>query len=170
MKDDNLSIKQWAFEDRPREKLAFKGISALSDAELLAIIIGSGTKNETAVDLAKRILNGVNNNLHELGKLDIDSLKKIKGIGEARAITIIAALELGKRRKLTDLPEKTRISGSLDVFNYFHPIISELSFEEFWILYLNRSNKIIERVKISQGGIAGTVIDIKLILKKSEGL
>jgi len=164
---NNLSIKQWALEDRPREKLLYKGISALTDAELLAILIGSGTKEETAVDVSKRILDSVKNNLHELGKLDIEDLKKIKGIGEARAITIIAALELGRRRKLSDAIEKFQVGSSADVFNFFHPIIADLPHEEFWIIYLNRSNKIIDKQKISQGGIAGTVIDIKLILKNA---
>ena len=164
---NNLSIKQWAIEDRPREKLLSKGISSLSNAELLAILIGSGTKEETAVDVSKRILNRVNNKLSELGKLNINDLKKIKGIGEARAITILASLELGRRRNFSDAVDKFSVGSSKDVFDYFHPIVSELSYEEFWIIYLNRSNKIIDKSKLSQGGVAGTVIDIKLILKSA---
>ncbi|MEA3317625.1 MAG: DNA repair protein RadC [Bacteroidota bacterium] len=168
MSDKNiLKIKDWAEEDRPREKLLLKGISSLSDAEILAILIGTGSKTETAVDLAKKILSSVNNNLHELGKLSINELIKNKGIGQAKAISIIAALEIGRRRKLSDILNKKKISNSNDVFEIFHPILSDLPHEEFWILLLNRSNKIIGKTKISQGGITGTVIDIKLIIKNA---
>ncbi len=164
---DTLKIKDWAEEDRPREKLLLKGINSLSDAEILAILIGSGSKNETAVDLAKKILSRVNNNLHELGKLSINELIKNKGIGEAKAITIIAALEIGRRRKLSDILSRKQINKSRDVFEIFHPILSDLPHEEFWILLLNRSNKVISKIKISQGGITGTVIDIKMIIKNA---
>lgn len=163
----NLSIKEWALEDRPREKLLNKGIPALSDAELLAILIGSGTKEETAVDIAKRILNNVTNNLHELGKQEVADLKKIKGIGEARAITIISALELGRRRKVSDVLEKTKITSSNDIYEYFNHYIADLPHEEFWVIYLNRANKIIDKLKISQGGVSGTVADVKIILKNA---
>lgn len=161
----NLKIKDWAVEDRPREKLLKKGINSLSEAEIIAILIGSGTKNKSAVELSKKILKTVDNNLNELGKLGIPDLTKIKGIGEAKAITIIAALELGRRRKLSEIINKKKITQSKDIFGLFQPLIGDLPYEEFWILLLNRSNLIIERFKISQGGISGTVIDIKIILK-----
>jgi DNA repair protein RadC len=163
----NLPIKSWALEDRPREKLISKGLSSLSDAELIAILIGTGTKEETAVDLAKRMLASASNNLNELGKQDIKQLTAMKGIGEAKAISIIAALELGRRRKMADVMEKAIINGSSDVFELFHGILGDLVHEEFWVLYLNRSNKIIDKMKISQGGIAGTVTDIRMILKSA---
>ncbi len=160
-----LSIKNWALEDRPREKLLAKGISSLSNAELIAILIGSGSKDESAVELSKIILNKVKNNLNELGKLTVNDLQSNKGIGEAKAITIIAALELGRRRKLADILIKNKITSSKDVFELFQQIIGDLPYEEFWILLLNRSSKIIDKRKISQGGTSGTVIDVKLILK-----
>ncbi|MBI9055350.1 MAG: DNA repair protein RadC [Bacteroidales bacterium] len=163
----SLKIKDWALEDRPREKLLKKGISSLSDAEIIAILLGSGTRNESAVDLSKKVLKNANNNLNELGKLGIPDLTKIKGIGEAKAITIMAALELGRRRKMSEIINKKKITCSNDVFELFQPVIGDLPHEEFWILLLNRSNGIIEKFKISQGGIAGTVIDIKIILKNA---
>ncbi|MCU4174507.1 RadC family protein [Carboxylicivirga sp. N1Y90] len=162
----HLSIKDWALEDRPREKLLNKGLASLSDAELLAILIGSGSAKESAVELSKKILLDCSNNLNELGKKSVSDLKsKYHGIGDAKAITIVASLELGRRRKLQDSQEKTKITSSQDVFNIFNPILGDLPHEEFWILLLNRSNKILTRYKISQGGIAGTVIDVRLILK-----
>ena len=160
-----LSIKEWAAEDRPREKLLQKGTSSLSDAELLAILIGSGTRDESAVDVSKRILDTAGNNLNELGKLSINDLRKQKGIGEAKAITIIAALELGRRRKIADIVEKKKITSSNDVFNLFQPLLGDIPYEEFWVLFLNRANSIIEKMRISMGGVAGTVIDVKIILK-----
>ena len=162
-----LKIKDWAVEDRPREKLLKKGISSLSDAEIIAILIGSGTRNESAVDLSKKILKSANNNLNELGKLGISDLIKMKGIGEAKAITILAALELGRRRKISEIINKKKITQSKDIFEFFQPLIGDLPHEEFWILLLNRSNRIIEKYKISQGGISGTVIDVKIILKNA---
>ncbi len=161
------SIKFWALEDRPREKLLKKGIASLSDAELIAILIGSGIKNESAVEISKKILNGSANNLNELAKLTVNDLKKIKGIGEARAITIVAALELGRRRKMEEVIQKKKIGGSRDVFDLFQSLLGDLPHEEFWVLYLNRSNLILDKVKISQGGIAGTVTDIRLIMKQA---
>ena len=161
------SIKFWALEDRPREKLLKKGIASLSDAELIAILIGSGIKNESAVEISKKILNGSANNLNELAKLTVNDLKKIKGIGEARAITIVAALELGRRRKMEEVIQKKKIGGSRDVFDLFQSLLGDLPHEEFWVLYLNRSNLILDTVKISQGGIAGTVTDIRLIMKQA---
>lgn len=163
----NLTIKDWAVEDRPREKLLKKGVQSLSDAEIIALLIGSGTRNESAVELSKKVLKSANNNLNELGKLDIPDLTKMKGIGEAKAITIQAALELGRRRKISDILNKKKITQSKDVFELFQPIIGDLPHEEFWILLLNRSNKIIEKIKVSQGGVAGTVIDVKIILKQA---
>jgi len=163
----NLKIKDWALEDRPREKLLQKGISSLSDTEIIAILLGSGTRNESAVELSKKILKTAKNNLNELGKLGIADLTKIKGIGEAKAITIMAALEIGRRRKLSEIINKKKITNSNDIFELFQPIIGDLPYEEFWILLLNRSNKIIEKYKISQGGISGTVIDTKIILKNA---
>jgi DNA repair protein RadC len=161
----NLSIKEWSLEDRPREKLLNKGISTLSDAELIAIIIRMGTRDESAVELAKRILNSVENNLNELGKLTVDDLQKYKGMGEAKAIGIVAALELGRRRKLTESMNRKQITSSRDIYDIFHPVLADLPNEEFWIILLNRSNKLIERQKISQGGISGTVTDVRIILK-----
>lgn len=161
----NLTIKDWAVEDRPREKLQKKGVQSLSDAELIAILIGSGTKKESAVELAKKVLKSANNNLNELGKIGINDLKKTKGIGEAKAISILAALEIGRRRKISEIIEKQRITQSKDVSDLFQPIIGDLPHEEFWVLFLNRSNRIIDKLKISQGGTSGTVIDVKIILK-----
>jgi DNA repair protein RadC len=163
----NLKIKDWAVEDRPREKLLQKGISSLSDAELIAILLGSGTRNESAVELSKKVLKSAENNLNELGKLGVADLTKTKGIGEAKAITIMAALEIGRRRKLSEIINKKKITQSNDVFEVFQPIIGDLPHEEFWILLLNRSNKIIDKYKISQGGVSGTVIDTKIILKNA---
>lgn len=162
---NNLRIKDWALEDRPREKLLSKGLKSLTDTELLAILIGSGQKNESAVEVAKKVLNLAQNNLNELGKLSINDFETIKGIGEAKAITLISALELGRRRKLSESKEKYKIGGSKDAFNYMQPFLEDLSYEEFWVIYMNRSNRIIDQLKVSQGGISGTVIDIRIILK-----
>jgi len=162
-----LKITDWAVEDRPREKLYQKGTSSLSDAELLAILIGSGTRKKSAVDLGRELLSLVNNNLNTLGKLGISDLTSIHGIGQARAVTIAAALELGRRRRLADMPETPQIKCSRDVFDLVSPSLSDLQHEEFWILFLNRSNKVINRMRLSQGGISGTVTDVRLIMKKA---
>lgn len=163
---NQLSIKEWAEEDRPREKMLLKGVASLSDAELLAILIGSGSKNETAVQLSQRILSSVDNNLNALGKLSVKELiGGFKGIGEARAITIISALELGKRRNISEPLQRTAIRSSRDVYLLFHPILCDLPYEELWIALTNRSNKVIEKVKISQGGTGETTADLRLILK-----
>lgn len=159
-------IRSWAEEDRPREKLLLKGGAALSDAELIAILIGSGIPGESAVDVAKAILKSAANNLNELGKLSVKDLMKFKGIGEAKAITIVAALELSKRRRIAEVKEKEKITGSKDVYEYFHHL-ADLRSEEFWVMYLNRANKIISANKISQGGITGTVADTRLIFKNA---
>jgi len=158
-------LKNWALEDRPREKLLNHGIQSLSDTELLAILICSGTRNTTAVDLARQILESANNNLNQLGKSGFSELKQIKGIGQAKALLLMAAFELGRRRNQSDSVVKPKISSSQDVHNLFQPILGDLSYEEFWILILNRSNQVIEKVKISQGGISGTVIDTRIILR-----
>jgi DNA repair protein RadC len=163
----SLKITDWAVEDRPREKMIQYGTAALSDAELLGILISSGTKDKSAVDLGRELLSLVNNNLNTLGKLTIADLTKIHGIGNARAVTIAAALELGRRRKLTEIPEVTQIKCSKDVADIFQPILSDLLHEEFWILFLNRSNRVINRMKLSQGGISGTVTDVRMVMKKA---
>lgn len=163
----NLTIKYWAEEDRPREKLLNKGKHNLSDAELLAILIGSGSREESAVGLSQKILNTADNNLNELGKTSITELMRFKGIGEAKAITIVAALELGRRRQLTDVKDKPKIKSSRDAYNTIASLLIDLPHEEFWILLLNRSNEVISREKISTGGVSGTVVDAKIIFKKA---
>jgi DNA repair protein RadC len=163
----SMKITDWAVEDRPREKLLQKGTSSLSDAELLAILISSGTKEKSAVDLGRELLSMVNNNLNSLGKLTISDLIKLRGIGPARAVTIAAALELGRRRKLAEVEYVLQIKCSKDVAEIFQPLLSDLSHEEFWILFLNRSNKVINRMKLSQGGISGTVTDVRMVMKKA---
>ncbi len=159
-------IRSWAEEDRPREKLLLKGPAALSDAELIAILIGSGTPGESAVDLAKSILKSTGNSLNDLGKLTVSGLKAFKGIGEAKALTIMAALELARRRREETVKEKEKIAGSSDVYEYFHRL-ADLPNEEFWVMYLNRANKIVSAQRASQGGITGTVADTRLILKSA---
>ena len=158
-------IREWAESDRPREKLLLKGKSALSDAELLAILMGSGSKNESAVDLAMRILRESNDNLIELSKLGVNELTKFKGVGEAKAISIIAAMELGKRRRGAEALEKKKITSSRDVFEYFSSIFGDHTYEAFYILLLNRANRIIREVQVSEGGFSGTVADPKKIFK-----
>jgi DNA repair protein RadC len=163
--ESSKSIKEWAVEDRPREKLLSHGIQSLSHSELIAILIGSGTRNRSAVDLARRILDNANNDLDQLGRFTVSDFMKIKGIGRAKAIAIVSALELGRRRKLSETSNRLKITSSGDVFEVLYQHLADLSHEEFWILLLNRSNKIIQKRKISQGGISGTVTDIRMILK-----
>ena len=165
MEQNNFSIKNWAEDDKPREKLMLKGKAVLSDAELMAILISSGSRNESAVQLSKKILASVDNNLNALGKLSIKQLIEFKGIGEAKAITIIAALELGRRRRAEETVELKKITSSKAVFEIMQPIIGELPHEEFWILYLNNSNKVIYKTQLSKGGITGTVVDVRLVFK-----
>jgi len=160
-----LTIKNWAAEDRPREKLFLKGKSTLSDAELLAILLGTGTPTLSAVDLAKNVLQGAGNSLHELARLSAKDLMKVKGIGEAKAITIIAALELGRRRKDLDVNEKPKIATSRDVYEYLKADLLDIPHEEFWVVILNRANRIVRKQQISQGGVSGTVADPKIIFK-----
>ncbi|UNZ00390.1 DNA repair protein RadC [Zhouia spongiae] len=164
-KSTSFSIKNWKEDDRPREKLSLKGRAALSDAELIAILIGSGNKEESAVGLSQRILASTGNSLNELGKMSVKKLMSFKGIGEAKAITIAAALELGRRRRNEDSLERKKITSSSSVFELMQPVIGELEHEEFWILYLNNSNKIIYKLQLSKGGITGTLVDVRLALK-----
>ncbi|AVR44171.1 hypothetical protein C7S20_02200 [Christiangramia fulva] len=164
---ENLSIKKWAEDDRPREKLLQKGKLSLSDSELIAILLGSGSKNESAVELSKKILSSVQNNLNQLGKLSVQQLCKFKGIGPAKAVSIVAAMELGRRRRLEEALEQKKISSSNSVFEIMQPLIGELPHEEFWILYLNNSNKVIEQFQISKGGITGTLVDVRITLRKA---
>lgn len=163
----SFSIKQWKEDDRPREKLLAKGRQSLSDAELLAILIGSGSKNESAVALSKRILASTQNNLNELAKLNVDTLKSFKGIGEAKAISIVTALELGRRRRLEAALEHPIISSSKGAYEIFQPLIGDLHHEEFWVLFLNNSNKVVDALQMSKGGLTGTVVDTRLIFKKA---
>jgi DNA repair protein RadC len=164
-KSNFLKITDWAEEDRPREKLLLKGKEALSDAELIAILLGSGTVSLSAVDLAKQILQAANNNLNDLAKLSLKDLQKFKGIGEAKAISIVSALELGRRRKASEPLKRPKITSSQDVYELMKPHLWDLPYEEFWILLLNQANIVLKKTKISVGGVAGTVADPKLILK-----
>jgi DNA repair protein RadC len=162
---EHMPIKSWAEEDRPREKLLLKGKHSLTDAELIAILIGTGNANETAVDLSRRLLSEVNNDLSQLSKLNAAELKKVKGIGEAKAISIIAALELGRRRKDAKEIKPHRITQSQEAVSLMQPILGDLIHEEFWVIFLNRANGIIGKKQISVGGMSGTVADPRLIFK-----
>ena len=162
-----LSIKSWAEDDRPREKLITKGKASLSDAELLAILINSGTRNHTAVDIAKMILKKVNNDLNALGKFSIADFTTFEGIGEARAITIISALELARRRKEQAREVRPTVITSSDAYRLMRPHLTDLLHEEFWIIVLNRSNFVLAVQQVSSGGTAGTVVDPKIIFKKA---
>lgn len=161
----SFSIKYWAEDDKPREKLILKGKTALSDAELIAILIGSGSRNESAVELSKRILKSVDNNLNALGKLSIKQLMTFKGIGEAKAVTIAAAAELGRRRREENTVDLKKVTSSKAVYEIMQPLIGELPHEEFWVLYLNNSNKVIYKSQLSKGGITGTIVDVRLAFK-----
>ena len=165
MQDRKLSIKEWAEDDRPREKMMKKGIHTLSNAELIAILFGTGTRNESAVELARGLLDQSENNLNKLARLGVKEICKIKGIGEAKAISVLTALELGKRRASEEVLARRIIKSSKDIYDLFGPKLGDLPYEEFWILLLNQANAIIEEVKISQGGITGTVTDVRIILK-----
>ena len=160
-------IKNWSEDDRPREKLLSKGRSALSDAELIAILIGSGNREESAVGLSKRILASVANNLSELGKVSIKDLIKFKGIGEAKAISIAAALELGRRRGGGEALSRKHITSSKSIFELMHPLLGDLSHEEFWVIYLNNSNKVLDKLQLSKGGMTGTLVDTRIALKRA---
>lgn len=160
-----MNIKSLAEEERPREKLLLRGKQSLSDAELLAIILGSGSKSESSITLAQRILSSVNHNWNELAKLTIRDLCKFNGVGKVKAIEIITSLEIGRRKSLQQALKKEKISSSKDAYNILQPIIGDLMIEEFWVIYLSRSNKILSKEKISQGGITGTMVDNRLIFK-----
>ena len=166
-KPTSLSIKNWSDDDKPREKLVQKGTSALSDAELIAILIGSGSRNESAVKLSKRILASVDNHLNELGRLSIKDLMKFKGIGEAKAVSIAAAMEIGRRRRGEEAQRSSKINSSEDAFELLLPQMGDLQHEEFWILYLNNANKVLLNSQISKGGLTGTLVDLRIIMKQA---
>lgn len=163
--EQRLSIKEWAEDDRPREKLLLKGRHVLTDAELMAILIGSGNKNESAVDLCKRILSDYNHNLDEMARCTVTDLKKYRGMGEAKAISIVAAMELGRRRAATPLTEQMTIRVSEDAYRIISPVLSDLNHEEFWVLICNRSNTVLRKEIISKGGMNTTVVDPKIVFK-----
>ena len=164
---EKLTINQWAEEDRPREKMMLKGAEALSDAELLAILIGSGNTEESAVALMQRVLAAAGNDLNRLGKWEIHDFARFKGLGPAKSITILAALELGKRRKLREHAERLTIRSSEDIYHLFHPLLCDLPYEEFWVLLLNQAAKVIDKVRISRGGIDQTTADVRSILREA---
>ena len=164
---DKLTIAHWAEEDRPREKLAALGAEVLSNAELLAILIGSGSPDESAVDLMKKVLSGCNNNLNTMGKMSIQDLMKYKGIGEAKAITILAACELGKRRQREQPEERPDLGTATRIYNYLHPRMQDLDVEESWLLLMNQNYKLIKSMCLSHGGITETAVDIRLIIKEA---
>ena len=164
---DKLNINQWAEEDRPREKLMRHGPSALTDAELLAILVGSGSTKEDAVTLMKHILADCNNNLNTLGKLTIRDLCRYNGVGEAKAITILAACELGKRRQSGKPEERPDLGTATLIYNYMHPQLQDLDVEEFWLLLMNQNHRLIKQIRISHGGITETAVDIRIIIREA---
>lgn len=164
---EKLSIRNWAVEDRPREKMLKQGFAALSNAELLAILIGSGNRQESAVELCRRILSDFNNDINQLARVSADKLKTYKGMGEAKSVNVLAALELGRRRQLASKSNFQRITTSTDVYEVMAINLVDLTHEEFWVLYLDRANHVIDKSRISQGGISGTIIDVRIILKQA---
>lgn len=164
---EKIPIKNWAVEDRPREKILHHGFTALSNSELIAILIGSGNRTESAVELSRRMLSDFKNDLDLLGRASIDKLMQYKGMGEAKSISVLAALELGRRRHLSRKQEQFKINSSSDVFDLMVINLAHLAHEEFWVLFLDRANNVIDKSRISQGGVSGTVIDVRLILKKA---
>lgn len=164
---DKLNINQWAEEDRPREKMMLHGAAALTNAELLAILIGSGNTEDTAVELMRKVLGGCRNSLSELGKCTVDDLCRYKGIGPAKAVTILAASELGKRRKEEEPARRKQIRCSTDIYDWFHPLMCDLPVEECWIMLLNQASKVIDTVRISRGGLASTQVDVRCILREA---
>lgn len=164
---DKLNINQWAEEDRPREKMMLHGAAALTNAELLAILIGSGSTEDTAVELMRKVLDGCRNSLSELGKCTVDDLCRYKGIGPAKAVTILAASELGKRRKEEEPARRKQIRCSTDIYDWFHPLMCDLPVEECWIMLLNQASKVIDTVRISRGGLASTQVDVRCILREA---
>ena len=165
--NEKLNINQWAEEDRPREKMMLHGASALTNAELLAILIGSGNTEDTAVELMRKVLDGCHNKLGELGKCSVEDLCRYKGIGPAKAVTILAASELGKRRKEEETKERVQIRCSTDIFAYFHPLMCDLSVEECWVMLLNQAAKVVDAIRISQGGLASTQVDVRCVLREA---
>ncbi|WP_299440295.1 DNA repair protein RadC [uncultured Aquimarina sp.] len=163
--NSSFSIREWNENDRPREKLLVKGKNALSDSELIAILIGSGNRDESAVALSKRILASVDHQINSLGKLSVKQLMNFKGIGEAKAISIVAGLELGRRRREEDVPVVSKITSSKDVFDILSPLVGDLEHEEFWVLYLNNSNKVLQKKQISIGGKTGTLVDPRIVYR-----
>jgi len=163
--NQKMNIKSWSEEDRPREKLLLKGKESLSDAELIAILIGSGNREMTAVALSQKILMDTKNNLHELGKVEVMELMVYKGIGEAKAISIVAAMEIGRRRAISDPIEKPKVDSSQAAYNLIAPLIADNNHEEFWIILLNRNLRLIKKIKLSSGGTSATVVDIKILLR-----
>ncbi|MBE7653297.1 DNA repair protein RadC [Tenacibaculum finnmarkense genomovar finnmarkense] len=161
------SIKLWALDDRPREKLMLKGKAALSSAELIAIIIGSGNREQSAVGLSQKIVASVNNDLNALAKLSLEELMSFKGIGEAKAISIVTALEIGKRRQFIESNRISKITSSLDAATILQPLIGDLGHEEFWVLYLNNSNKVVAKHQLSKGGFTATLVDVRLLYQKA---
>lgn len=164
---EKLSINHWAEEDRPREKMMLKGADALSIAELLAILIGSGTKEDSAVSLMQKVLSRCNNNINTLGKWSLNDFTSFKGLGPAKAITIMAALELGKRRAMQEPIERAVVKESTDIYNIFHPLLCDIPQEEFWLLLLNQAAKVIDKVRISQGGIDQTTVDVRSVMREA---
>lgn len=162
-----LNINQWAEEDRPREKMMLHGAGALSNAELLAILIGSGSTDESAVELMRKVLADYRNSLSELGKSGVEELCRYKGIGPAKAITLLAASELGRRRKEEGTLERLQIRSSEDIYRLFYPLMCDLPVEECWVLLLNQAGKVIDRIRISQGGLASTAVDIRCVLREA---
>ena len=166
-KKESNPISNWSLDDRPREKLLLKGTPALSDAELIAILIGSGSREESAVALAKRILKSTQNNINTLAKVSLLDLQKFKGIGEAKAVSVVAALELGRRRRLETALETPKISTSKDAFELLQPILGDLHHEEFWVIYLNNANKVVLKKQLGKGGFTGTLVDIRMVCKNA---
>jgi len=163
--ENKLTIRNWAEEDRPREKLLLKGKNALSDAELLAILLGSGNRHDSAVELGKKILKKVNDNLGELSRLSVNELMEFQGIGVAKAILVMAAIEMGRRRNESEVILREKITGSRDAFELFYSVMGDQPYEEFWVILLNKANKVLRKCCISEGGVSGTVVDPKKIYK-----
>lgn len=164
---EKLNINQWAKEDRPREKLMHLGASALSNAELLAILVGSGSTKESAVDLMKRVLGDCNNNLNTLGKKTVHDLCEYNGIGEAKAITIMAACELGKRRQMETPEERPDLGTATLIYNHMHPVLQDEDVEEFWILLMNQNHRLIKKMRIARGGISEVSVDVRIIIREA---
>lgn len=167
MKEDRLTIAHWSEDDQPREKLRDKGPDTLSNAELLAILIGSGTPGTSAVELMQTVLNSCKNNLNTLGKMSIRDLCAFKGIGEAKAITILAACELGKRRQMESPEERPDLGTATRIYNYMHPVLQDEDVEEFWILLMNQNHRLIKKIRIARGGISEVSVDVRIIIKEA---